>query len=204
MKIVNPSFEILDEIDGIKILKNLEKYGRLAYKSEGLITEDSYIKFINKIVHQLHHESVIEHEKITVKIICDRGISHEIVRHRIAAYTQESTRYCNYTKDKFDGNINIIHPPDLTQEQYDRREKHFAAMQELYNAEIAEGLSPQIARGVLPTCLKTEIIVTYNLREWRHFFKMRTANNAHPQIRQIAVPLLAEFKKLIPIIFDDL
>ena len=146
------------------------------------------------------HESVIAHTFATVRFVCDRGISHEIVRHRLASYSQESTRYCNYGKN----GITLIHPPELTADQQTRREDLFWAVQSVYETELREGLPPQIARGVLPTALKTELVMTANFREWRHFFKLRAAPAAHSQLRELTIPLLAEFKARIPVLFGDI
>ena len=205
MKIIEPSFEVLDEINGEEILRRIELAGRTCYKSEGNITPDSAKKFVSAVVKN-GHESVIEHEKITIRIICDRGITHEIVRHRLASYSQESTRYCNYSKDKFGNELTFIRPPffDKDSETY---QIWLNAMQDCelnYLDLLSIGATPQEARTILPNSLKTEIIVTMNLREWRHFFKMRTTEYAHPQMRQIARPMLDYFKKLIPIVFDDI
>lgn len=202
MKVINPYYKILTRIHGMDMLRSIESAGRVCYKSEDKITEDSCLKFVDSVIKR-GHESVIEHQSISVLVVCDRGVSHEIVRHRIASYSQESTRYCNYCNDKFFGSIVLIHPPGLTEEQIKRREAHFWDVQRLYDKEIEEGVRPQIARGVLPTALKTEIVMTMNLREWRHFFKLRTAWAAHPQMREITIPMLADFKRLIPIVFND-
>lgn len=202
MRIIEPCFIIEDVVDGEKILKNIERYGRVCYKTEEKISFDSAKKFVKKILSMNPpHESVIEHEKITVRVICDRGVTHEIVRHRIASYSQESTRYCNYSNDKFGGEITFIQPDfELSAEDKEllsRIEKH-------YMFRLRQGLSPQQARYFLPNGLKTEIVITFNLREWRHFFRLRCSPKAHPQMREITIPLLAEFKKLIPVVFDDI
>jgi len=205
MKVVNASFEIIDTIRPEEILKNIEKFGRVCYKSESNITEDSASPFISRIIKS-GHESVIEHEKISVKIICDRGVSHEIVRHRIASYSQESTRYCNYIKDKFGNELTFI-KPIFWAEESPEYQIWFSSMENIENTYmqlINLGARPEQARAVLPNSLKTEIIVTMNLREWRHFFKLRTSNRAHPQMREISIPLLQEFKALLPCIFDDI
>ncbi|PIU99518.1 MAG: thymidylate synthase (FAD) [Candidatus Tagabacteria bacterium CG03_land_8_20_14_0_80_41_22] len=202
MKIIKPYFVIEDEIAGEKILKNLERYGRTAYKSEEKITSESAAKFIKAIIKS-GHESVIEHEKITVRIICDRGITHEIVRHRLASYTQESTRYCDYSKNS---GITVIAPFFFENDK--KKWAIWKAVMKVcewgYNLLIKLGATPQEARGVLPNSLKAEIIITYNLREWRHFLKLRCSKKSHPQMREIAIPLLKEFQKRIPIIFDDI
>lgn len=205
MNIILPSFEIMDSIDGKEMIHKLERFGRICYKSENYITDDSAEKFISTIIKN-GHESVIEHEKISVKIICDRGVSHELVRHRIASYSQESTRYCNYYKDKFGKELTLIKPVfwDVDSDEYRIWINAMKNIEKAYFDLIEAGASPQEARSILPNSLKTEIIVTMNLREWRHFFKLRTSERAHPQMREIACPLLNEFKKRVPIIFDDI
>lgn len=205
MKIIASSFEILSIIDGRQILKNIERIGRVCYKSEDKITDESAPKFLLGILSK-GHESVIEHEKVTVKFICDRGISHEIVRHRIASYSQESTRYCNYTKDKFGNELTFIRPFFWNQEseQYEIWKKTMENIEKAYFNLLKLGAKPEEARSILPNSLKTEIVVTMNLREWRHFFKLRTASAAHSQMREIVVPLLEKFRREIPVIFDDI
>ena len=206
MKIIKPSYEILTDVKGDEILKRIEAAGRTCYKSEDRITPDSAEKFV-KMIAKNGHASVIEHESVSVRVICDRGISHQIVRHRLAAYSQESTRYCNYSKEKkFDGGINVIdmeshfkHP-----ESFDLWMKAMLFAEDIYMQMLDNGEKPEMARNVLPQSLKTEIVITYNLRVWKHFFTERTSNHAHPQIREIIRPLLDEFKSLIPVIFDDI
>jgi len=205
MKIIEPSFEFMDIINGKQILEYIERAGRICYKSEDKITANSSKEFIKKIL-QSGHESVIEHEKITVRIICDRGVSHEIVRHRIASYSQESTRYCNYSKNKFGNELTLIRPFfwNNEPEKYIIWQETMQIIENNYNKLISMGAQPEEARSILPNSLKTEIVVTMNLREWRHFFKLRTASRAHPQMREITIPMLNKFKEEIPIIFDDI
>ena len=205
MKEIRPSFEIMDDIDGAKILQKLERCGRVCYKSEDKITEGSAEKFIGMILKS-GHESVLEHEKLTVKFICDRGVTHEIVRHRIASYSQESTRYCNYSKDKFGNELTFIRPRFWADdsEEYAVWKQAMEEIEKTYVKLISLGAKPEEARSILPNSLKTEIVCTMNLREWRHFFRLRTAERAHPQIREISVALLDELKKRIPVIFDDI
>lgn len=205
MNIISPSFEIMDKVDGNAILKDIERIGRVCYKSEDRITDVSSKSFIKTILRS-GHESVIEHSKITVKIICDRGISHEIVRHRIASYSQESTRYCNYSKQKFGNELTLIKPYfwEVDDEKYDVWLKSMQIIENSYNELILLGAKPEEARSILPNSLKTEIVVSMNLREWRHFFKLRTSKQAHPQMREIAIPILNTMKEIIPIIFDDI
>ena len=221
MILVKPSFEIL-EIMGVygdygigrDALQLIEKAGRTCYKSEEKITDDSCIKFVDKVTKRGHH-SVLEHSAMTVKIICDRGVTHEIVRHRLAAYSQESTRYCNYK-----GGMTFIIPPwvDIEEGEYtdtvnspkskDREAStwYFSMVYAMdnYNTLIDFGWSPQQARSVLPNSTKTEIVITANFREWRHILKLRTSKAAHPQMQEIMIPILKEFNKLFPILFADI
>jgi thymidylate synthase (FAD) len=205
MIIIEPYFVIESEIDGDKILQQIEKAGRTAYKSESKITNDSAETFVANIVKR-GHLSVIEHVSVTVRIICDRGVSHEIVRHRIASYTQESTRYCNYSNGETGDSVTFIAPFfwKTNYPEYLIWQNTMSSCNEAYKALIKMGATPQEARSVLPNSLKTEIVVTMNLREWRHFFELRTAQSAHPQMQQISIPLLKEFQKKIPIIFNDI
>ena len=205
MKIIEPSVEILTPIDGKAILKMLEAVGRTCYKSEDKIQEGSAEKFIAGIVKR-GHEAVIEHYNITVKFICDRGVTHEIVRHRLASYCQESTRYCNYSSDKFGTEITVIKPCYLDKgtEGY-RMWAGLCSLAEAYYFDLLNyGCTPQEARAVLPNSLKTELVMTTNIREFRHFFKLRCSKAAHPQMREVANMLLREFKERIPVLFDDI
>lgn len=204
MRIIEPSFVIMP-VNGEEILKNIELAGRTCYKSEDKITEDSARKFVAGIIKS-GHESVIEHEKITVRIICDRGVTHEIVRHRIASYSQESTRYCNYSNDKFDNELTFIRPFYWKNDglKMDIWEDSMRQIEDKYMDLITLGATPQEARAILPNSLKTEIVVTMNLREWRHFFKVRCSPAAHPQMREVAIPILKKFKEIIPVVFDDI
>lgn len=205
MKIIKPYYIIEDEIDPKKMMLTLEKAGRTCYKSEGRIGDGTAEKFIANIIKR-GHESVLEHEKITVRFICDRGVTHEIVRHRIASYSQESTRYCNYSQDKFGNELTFIKPCFWNEddEQYKLWLDTMQYIEDMYNKLIASGAKPEEARSILPNSLKTEIVVTMNLREWRHFFKLRTASAAHPQIREISLALLDELKQKLPVIFGDI
>jgi len=203
MRIVEPGFEFLSEPDGQAILSLIEKAGRVCYKSEDKINAGSAAVFVKRILGT-GHESVIEHEKVTVKITCDRGVSHEIVRHRIASYSQESTRYCNYSKDKFGNQLTLIRPFFWNDdpEKFAIWKATMQTIEDNYNKLIALGAKPEEARSILPNSLKTEIVVTMNLREWRHFFKLRTSAKSHPQIREIAIPLQKAFQEKIPLFFE--
>ena len=205
MKIIKPYHKILTPIDGVQMLKHIESCARICYKSEHKITEDSYLSFVRNIIKR-GHEAVLEHSSLSVKFVCDRGVSHEIVRHRIASYCQESTRYCNYSKDDFNSEITCIIPEylDYKSTGWETWKDAMKICEEAYFKLLDLGLTPQEARAVLPNSLKTEIVMTANLREWRHFLKLRTSSAAHPQIREVAIPLLNELKSRIPVIFDDI
>ena len=211
MKIINPSVKLEDSIDGQEILKKIEKIGRVCYKSEGNITEDSAERFVKSIIAR-GHESVLEHVNISVRVICDRGVTHEIVRHRIASYSQESTRYCNYLNDKFGNELTFIRPCYWGTENTDGSingklliwEDTMQGIEYNYIALLESGATPEQARSILPNSLKTEIVITMNLREWRHFFKLRCDKAAHPQMRELAIPLCKELQEKIPVIFDDI
>lgn len=204
MKIISPSVEILTPLDGAAVLRHIEQCGRVCYKSEGKTTESSAPAFVANIIKR-GHEAVLEHFDITVKFICDRGVSHEIVRHRLASYCQESTRYCNYSKDGFGGEITVIQPCYLATcgAGYQMWKDACEAAETAYFNMLNFGCSPQEARAVLPNSLKTEVVMTANLREWRHFFKLRTAPAAHPQMREVANMLLKQMREMVPVVFDD-
>lgn len=222
MRIIKPSFEILTKIDGDKILKDLEIAGRTCYQSCANITDESAKKFILSIIKNKHF-TILEHKSISVKVVCDRGVGYEIIRHRLASYSQESTRYCNFSKDKFGNEITYIKPffwecsddcdciidtqRCTNRAKYEIWEKTMKYIEEQYMRLIGLGATAQEARSVLPNSLKTEIVITMNLRQWRHFFNLRavgTTGKPHPQMLEIAMPMLKKFQELIPIIFDDL
>jgi len=221
MNKVKATYDILTPIseNGIKELQHIEKIGRVCYKSEEKISEDgeSAKKFVGMLISN-GHEAMIEHSSLSVKFTVDRGVSHELVRHRIASFAQESTRYCNYAKEKFGSECSFIDlvggikldnkMKKMSAEEIalvinewilamEDAKKHYMKMLEL-------GATPQIARSVLPNSTKTEITITANYREWRNFFKLRTDTPAHPQMREVTIPLLNELKETIPVIFDDI
>lgn len=204
VKIVKASFEI-EDVDGDELLKKLERAGRTCYKSESPLTVETSRDFVAMIMRR-NHESVLEHEKVSVRFIFDRGVSHELVRHRIASYSQESTRFCNYGKDKFGNEITVV-----AIAQHFGNPASFVdwlscmeVCEKTYLKLLANGEKPEIARSVLPNSLKTEIVATFNLREWRWVFKLRTSAKAHPQMREVMIPLLKAMKEKIPVVFDDI
>lgn len=224
MKLVRQGHQILSRvsIDGIEELQRIEIAGRTCYKSEEKITPDgeSAKRFVKMIIDN-GHEAMLEHSSLSVRFICSRGVSHEIVRHRLFSFAQESTRYCNYSKGKFGGECTFIVPPDQDwsvntdeyEDEYDESETDSAKIiwyaslkiiEDDYMCLLKEGWKPEQARDVLPNALKTEIVVTGNYREWRHFFKLRCDEKAHPHIRLLAQETLDDLKYRIPVVFDDL
>ncbi len=205
MKIIEPYFEILHMADGEEICRLLELAARTCYKSEDKIADGTSHGLLRRLL-KTGHESVIEHSSVSVRIVCDRGISHEIVRHRLCSFSQESTRYANYSREKFGKEITVIRPFfwDADSDLYKEWEQAMKACEKAYITLIENGAKAQEARSVLPNSLKTEIIVTANIREWRHIFNLRCSSASHPQIRQIMLPMLKEFHSRIPVLFDAL
>lgn len=216
MILVKPSVEVLQAPSGDEVLQLIELAGRTCYKSENKITRESAPKFVNMVLKNGHH-SVIEHASMTVRFICDRGVTHELVRHRLAAYSQESTRYCNYSgamtyvippwvsilPGEY-SNINILANDHTVDEASLEWAVSMDSAETAYKRLSSMGWAPQQARSVLPNSLKTEIVMTANMREWRHVFSLRCSKKAHPQIREIMLQLLEWCHDNIPILFDDL
>lgn len=203
MKTIKASAHILAATPNLEEI--IELAGRTCYKSEDKITLDSAEAFVAKI-RSINHESVLEHGSITVKFIVDRGVSHELVRHRVASFSQESTRYCNYSKDKFGNELTFIEPCFWDSDGMMLNEWHRACLnaEETYLWMLANGAKAQEARSILPNSLKTEVVMTANPREWRHVFKLRCAEAAHPQMREVMIPLRDEFIQKWPALFKDL
>ncbi len=207
MKIIEPIAFLMNYFDGEEVMKFLELCGRTAYQSAKNISNDSAEKFIRNIIKR-GHESVLEHFSCTFKIICDRGVMAELTRHRLASFTIESTRFCDYSKD----GLTFI-KPCFWQNGYKNFNcsNHCSAewagmmisIENSYKYMLNEGATPQEARSILPNSLKTEIIMTANLREWRHILKLRTAKDAHPQMREVAKMILDALKRKLPVIFED-
>ena len=208
MRVINAGYEIISELNGEEILKHIERCARVCYKSEDRITDGSAEKMVAALIRS-GHEAMLEHYSFTVKFICDRGIANELVRHRIASFAQESSRYCCYAKDKFGKELTFINPcfwePDS--DNYARWFHEMDEAEKTYLAMIESGATPEQARDILPTSIKTEIVMTANLREWRHFFKLRAegvTGKPHPQMLEITIPLLKELKQKVPVVFDDI
>jgi thymidylate synthase (FAD) len=205
MKVISAYHEILQLPPSQDVLKIIELAGRTCYKSEDKISADSAKDFISRIVSS-GHESVIEHGYCTVKFICDRGVSHELVRHRLASFSQESTRYANYSKDRFGQEITVIKPGFWSEhsQEYQLWLKAMQTAENTYMELLKFGAKAQEARSVLPNSLKTEVVMSANFREWRHVLRLRCSKRAHPQIRSIMLDLLLELKQKVPVLFEDL
>lgn len=208
MKAIRPYVQIGSDVNGRGILKKIEIIARTCYKSEDLIKEGSAEKMVANLIER-GHEAMLEHCSVTVKFVCDRGVSHELVRHRLASFAQESTRYCNYSNEKFNSEITFIKPLFLADgsQGLEIWERAMKTAEQSYFDLLEWGCTPQEARSVLPNSLKTEVVMTCNLREWRHFFKLRAAGTTgkpHPQMLELTLPLLIKMKELIPVVFDDI
>lgn len=209
MNIVKPGFEVITDLSNEyatdKIINNIERIARTCYKSEDKITEDSAEKLIKNLLKS-GHEAMLEHESITVKFICSRATSHQLVRHRMASFAQESQRYCNYSKDKFSRNVTFVAPRWYDATNYASVVWRLAMenAEQKYFDLLNYGMKPEQAREVLPNSTKTEVVVTANLREWRHILKLRTADDADPEIRALMRDLCMVFQKSIPYVFDDI
>lgn len=207
MEIVKAGYQILDTIDGEEVLKKIERIARVCYKSEGKIGDGTAKKMVASLIKSGHH-AMLEHYSFSVLFTVDRGVTHEIVRHRLASFAQESTRYCNY--GSLDGGITVVRPcylEDEASDEYNIWKEACESASNMYVSMLDAGCKPQEARAVLPQSTKADIVVTMNLREWRHFFSLRavgTTGKPHPQMREVAVPLLYEINEIIPVVFEDL
>lgn len=204
MRVINAGYEIISDLNGSEILKHIERCARVCYKSEDRITDGSAEKMVAALIRS-GHEAMLEHYSFTVKFICDRGVSHELVRHRIASFAQESSRYCCYAKDKFGKELTFINPCfwEPNSDNYARWFHEMNEAEKTYLAMIESGATPEQARDILPMSIKTEIVMTANLREWRHFFKLRAegvTGKPHPQMLEITIPFLKELKQKVPVV----
>ena len=216
MILLDPCIEV-ESFDGKEIMKKLEKACRTCYRSEGNITEDSYKNLLKNCINR-GHESVLEHEKITITMICDIGVYKDLTRHRLASYSIESTRYCNYSKDKFDNQIKFIKPifykdwknEDLNEVIKDKDlykcylwENCMQNIEQDYNAMSEIGALPDEMRMLLPHSTAAKVTMTANIREWKHILSLRCSNHAHPAIQQLLIPFLLKLKEEMPEIFND-
>lgn len=206
MKIINPSYEILTKINGKEILQEIERAGRTCYKSEDKITEESCQRFVDTLIRRGHHAMIEHGPSISVRFICNRGFTHELVRSRLCSYAQESTRNCNYSMGKYGGEITFIKPAWFMEcsNVFKIWEDSMRRAESDYLMLLKYKCSPQEARGVLPIDVKTEIVCKANIREWRHIFKIRTHSAAHPSMHQLMRPLCDELTEKIPVVFDDI
>ena len=204
MKLIEPSIEV-QSFNGEQIMKNIEQACRTCYRSEDKISNESYKTLLKNCITR-GHESVMEHEKITVRMVCDIGVYKDLTRHRIASFSIESTRYCNYGKDKFDNEIKFIKPCNIDEDSdlyaFWEHTMRRIEMNYLYMAE--HGATPDQMRMILPHSTAAEVCMTANIREWRHILDLRTKKMTHPSIRQILIPLLLLFKTEMPELFGDI
>lgn len=203
MKVIEPWIEV-EKIDGIKIMKKIERACRTCYRSEGKITEDSYKQLLSNCITR-GHESVLEHEKVSIRMCCDIGVYKDLTRHRFASFSVESTRYCSYDKDKYQNEIKFIKPAYIEDEKiYETWKTALKEIEKHYMELKAQGATTDMCRLILPHSTAAEVTMTANIREWKHIFELRCSNHAHPAIRQLLIPLLLYFKKEMPEIFNDI
>lgn len=203
MQIVDPYIQV-EKVNGIQIMKNIERACRTCYRSEGKITEESYKTLLKNCITR-GHESVLEHEKVTIRMYCDLGVYKDLTRHRIASFSIESTRYCNYGKDKFDNELKVIKPCNIEEgtDIYANWKNACEAIEKNYMEMSKKGALPDQLRMILPHSIAAEVTMTANIREWKHILSLRASNHTHPSIRQLMIPLLLYFKQIMPEIFED-
>ncbi len=203
MKIINPKIEV-EKYDGKKIMKNIERACRTCYRSEGNITDNSYKNLLKNCINR-GHESVLEHEKITVRMTCDIGVYKDLTRHRFGSFSIESTRYCNYGKDKFDNEIKFIAPCNMDEKElFNEWYSACTEIEQRYLKMAELGATPDQMRMILPHSTASQVTMTANIREWRHILDLRTKKMAHPSVRQMLIPLLLKFKEDMPELFGDI
>lgn len=209
MQLVNQFYELMQPLDGDAILKHIERVAKTCYQTQHKITENSAQPFVQKLINS-EHESVLEHYSFSVKFVCDRATANQLTRHRLASFAQESTRYVNYAKCAYNTNGNDIKfvKPIAFQDDDEESLLYFATgcefAERLYQKNIKEGYNAQTARYSLPLSLATELVVTANLREWRHIFRLRVSREADLHIQFLLFQLLDELKNQVPVIFDDI
>lgn len=202
MQIVDPYIQV-EKVDGKKIMKNIERACRTCYRSEGKISEESYKTLLKNCITR-GHESVLEHEKVTVRMYCDLGVYKDLTRHRIASFSIESTRYCNYGKDKFDNELKVIKPCNIEEGTalYSNWKTACESIEKNYMEMSKEGALPDQLRMILPHSIAAEVTMTANIREWKHILALRASKHTHPSIRQVLIPLLLHFKEIMPEVFE--
>lgn len=204
MKIIEPVVEI-EKVDYNKMMKNLERACRTCYRSEDKITEESYKTLLKNSINR-GHESILEHEKITIRMTCDIGVYKDLTRHRHASFSIESTRYCNYGKDKFDNQIKFIEPVNIEKNTklYEEWKKSCEEIEKHYIKMVELGATPDQMRMILPHSTAAEVTMTANIREWKHVLSLRCTKHAHPAVEQVMIPLLLHLKKNMPEIFESI
>ena len=203
MRLVEPWIKV-ENFDGVKIMKRIERACRTCYRSEDKISEESYKNLLTNCLNR-GHESVLEHEKITVRIYSDIGTYKDLTRHRFASFSVESTRYCSYNKDKYGNEIAVVNPVYIEdKEVFETWKKAIEDMEKAYMKMKELGASTDMCREILPHSTAAEYTMTANIREWKHILELRTTNHVHPAIRQVLIPLLLLFKEQMTEIFRDI
>ena len=203
MRLVEPWIKV-ENFDGVKIMKRIERACRTCYRSEDKISEESYKNLLTNCLNR-GHESVLEHENITVRIYSDIGTYKDLTRHRFASFSVESTRYCSYNKDKYGNEIAVVNPVYIEdKEVFETWKKAIEDMEKAYMKMKELGASTDMCREILPHSTAAEYTMTANIREWKHILELRTTNHVHPAIRQVLIPLLLLFKEQMPEIFGDI
>ena len=203
MRLVEPWIKV-ENFDGVKIMKRIERACRTCYRSEDKISEESYKNLLTNCLNR-GHESVLEHEKVTVRIYGDIGTYKDLTRHRFASFSVESTRYCSYNKDKYGNEIAVVNPVYIEdKEVFETWKKAIEDMEKAYMKMKELGASTDMCREILPHSTAAEYTMTANIREWKHILELRTTNHVHPAIRQVLIPLLLLFKEQMPEIFGDI
>lgn len=202
MRLVEPWIKV-EKFDGVKIMKRIERACRTCYRSEGTISEDSYKNLLKNCLNR-GHESVLEHEKITVRIYSDVGSYKDLTRHRFASFSIESTRYCSYDKDKYGNEIACVNPVYMEDKKvFETWKNGVEEMEKAYMKMKELGATTDMCREILPHSTAAEYTMTANIREWKHILSLRTTKHVHPSIRQVLIPLLLCFKEQMPEIFDE-
>ncbi len=204
LQIIDPWIAV-EDYDSTQIMKNLERACRTCYRSEDKITEDSYKKLLTNCITR-GHESILEHEKVTIRMCCDVGVYKDLTRHRHASFSIESTRYCNYSKGKFGSGVKVIKPCNID-EKSDLYREWLRAMDWVdiyYTSMSTQGATPDQMRMILPHSTAAEVVMTANIREWKHILNLRCSKHTHPAVRQVLIPLLLKFKEDMPEIFADI
>lgn len=203
VKIIEPKVEV-EKFNGIDIMKKLERACRTCYRSEDVIGDETYKILLKNCINR-GHESVLEHEKISIRLITEIGAYKDFTRHRLSSFSIESTRFCSYDKNKFNNEIKVINPKYIIDPMiYDIWLKSCKTMEENYMLMKKLGANNDICREILNHSVAAEVVMSCNIREWRHILSLRCSKMVHPSLKVIFIPLLLLFKQEMPELFDDI